>query len=270
MDPRILAIMLTAALATAACSGPTTPAAEGTPEAADVAASAPERQAAPASFVNTVWAVSDSKQVEIGSLRVFLSDGTLVMASPNSKPALGSWRESGGRLSITEDGQSYDVDVLELTESSFRIRMHSPGEPVEILFKPADRAALPKAQEAPAGTAAGAALWGSRWRLEDLGGAGVVDGVEATLEFPSQGRASGSGSCNRFNGAVKVDGGRIAFSGIAATRRACPEAAMNQESAYFAALGKVARYESDGANLYLYVAETEAPLRFIRADEGRP
>jgi heat shock protein HslJ len=264
MNPRILAMTLAGALATGACSEPGTSAPQSSPEVADVPAVAPD------SFVNKVWAVSDSKQVEIGSLRVFLSDGTLVMASPHAKPALGSWRESGGRLSITEEGRSYDVDVLELTETAFRVRIHSPGDPIEILFKPADRAALPQAQEAPAGAAAGTALWGTRWRLEDLGGAGVVDGVEATLEFPTQGRASGSGSCNRFNGGVKVDGGRIAFSGIAATRRACPEAVMNQESAYFAALGKVERYESDGTNLYLYVAETDVPLRFIRADDARP
>ena len=124
--------------------------------------------------------------------------------------------------------------------------------------------------EAPADPVAGAALWGTAWRLQDLGGAGVLDRVEATLEFPSEGRVSGSGSCNRFTGTVKVGGGRIGFSGIAATRRACPEAVMNQENAYLAALGKIERYESDGTNLYLYVEQTGASLRFIRTDEAMP
>jgi hypothetical protein len=95
------------------------------------------------SFVNTVWAVAQSKQAELGSLRVFLSDGTLVMTSPNAKPAFGSWRRDGDRLTITEEGLDYDFDVLELTHEAFRIRIHNPGEPVEILFKPATAENIP-------------------------------------------------------------------------------------------------------------------------------
>lgn len=95
------------------------------------------------SFVNTVWAVAQSKQVELGSLRVFLSDGTLVMTSPNAQPAFGSWHQNGDRLTITEEGLDYDVDVLELTHDAFRIRMHNPGVPVEILFKLATAENIP-------------------------------------------------------------------------------------------------------------------------------
>jgi hypothetical protein len=89
------------------------------------------------SFVNRVWTVAESQQVVPGELRVFLSEGTLVMASPHAKPALGSWRGQDGRLTITEEGLEYQVDILELTDDAFRIRIHSPGELVEILFRPA-------------------------------------------------------------------------------------------------------------------------------------
>jgi hypothetical protein len=109
----------------------------------DVPKSSPEPAQSKISFVNTVWAVAQSKQVELGSLRVFLSDGTLVMTSPNAKPAFGSWRQDGHRLTITEEGLDYDVDVLELTHDAFRVRMHNPGEPVEILFKPATAENIP-------------------------------------------------------------------------------------------------------------------------------
>jgi hypothetical protein len=98
------------------------------------------RPAAPAAaptFVNRVWAVAESKQVAPGELRVFLSEGTLVMAAPHATPALGSWRRLDERLMIVEEGLEYQVDILELANDSFRIRMHSPGEPVEILFRPA-------------------------------------------------------------------------------------------------------------------------------------
>jgi hypothetical protein len=36
-------------------------------------------------------------------------------------------------------------------------------------------------------------LQGTTWRLEDLGGAGVLDGAEATLEFPAAGKVAGRG-----------------------------------------------------------------------------
>jgi hypothetical protein len=42
-------------------------------------------------------------------------------------------------LTITEEGLEYDVEILELSEDVFRIRIHSPGEPVDILLKPAAR-----------------------------------------------------------------------------------------------------------------------------------
>ncbi|MGH8203713.1 MAG: META domain-containing protein [Steroidobacteraceae bacterium] len=122
------------------------------------------------------------------------------------------------------------------------------------------------APRAPSGAreAGPVTLTGTAWILEDLAGAGVVDRVQATLEFPAEGRVSGNGSCNHFSGDVTLDGERIAFGTIAATQRSCPEAVMNQESAYLKALGKAERFETDGENLYVYIAENPEPLRFTR------
>ena len=99
--------------------------------------------AAPASFVNRVWVVAESPQVAQGELRVFLSDGTLVMTSPHATPAFGTWSYKEGSLKITEESHEYAVDILELTRDSFRIRIHSPGEPVVIRFAPADPSLSP-------------------------------------------------------------------------------------------------------------------------------
>ena len=96
-----------------------------------------EHSAAPANFINRVWVVAESDQVEPGEGRVFLSDGTLVMTSPHGTPAFGTWNDRDGHLTITEESLSYDVDILELTHDTFRIRIHSPGEPVDIRFVPA-------------------------------------------------------------------------------------------------------------------------------------
>lgn len=95
-------------------------------------------QPATGTFINRVWIVAESEQVAQGDLRVFLSEGTLVMASPHGTPAFGKWSNVDGNFTITEESHEYPTDILELTRDTFRIRMHSPGEPVVIRFVPAD------------------------------------------------------------------------------------------------------------------------------------
>jgi len=270
MKTRRSAFVITPLLAMAACSPSESPKTAETPAMPSPPATARLPQTAAPTFINKVWAVAESAQAEPGSLRTFLSDGTLVMASPNATPAFGAWSYSDGKLTITEEGLKYKVDILELTESAFRIRIHSPGEPVEILFRPAEQAppvaattAIQRAAEPEVAEPEPVALWGTAWRLENLAGAGVVDRVRATLEFPDQGRASGNGSCNRFNGVVTVDGSTIQFGGIASTRKACLDAVMKQEDAYFAALRDAERFETDGQILLVYTKDRAEPLRFV-------
>lgn len=105
-------------------------------------------------------------------------------------------------------------------------------------------------------------LWGTAWVLEDLAGTPPVEGKQATLEFPEPGKAAGSGSCNRFFGAVEISGDAITFKAMATTRMACGEAAGKQESAYLKALQEAERFEIDGDALLIYAQELEAPLRF--------
>jgi heat shock protein HslJ/uncharacterized membrane protein len=273
MDARTLAMFVVSLLAVAACDR----AEKSKPASAPAADSAPAARQVPAkaapSFVNRVWKVAESEQVAAGSLRVFLSDGTLVMASPHATPALGAWRYDDGRLTITEEGQEYPADILALSESAFRIRMHSAGEPVEIRFAPAEQPSMgltPGEERADVAKRAKieqatADLWGTAWQLENLAGADVPDGAQATLEFPSEGRASGNGSCNRFNGVVTVEGSTIQFGGIAATRKACADAVMRQEDAYFAALREAERFEIEGEALRIYAADRAEPLHFAAA-----
>jgi heat shock protein HslJ len=215
-----------------------------------------------ASFVNRVWSVAESKQVAAGDLRVFLSDGTLLMASSHGTPSLGTWRPRESGLAITEEGVEYQVEILELTDDAFRIRIHSPGEPVEILFRPAAPETGPA--ESSDDMASTPVLTGTRWRLEDLAGKGVVDRAEATLEFVSDTAVSGNGSCNRFRGPVTVGRGTISFRALAATRMFCGEAVTNQETEYLAALAAAERWEVEEPFLRIYAAGRPEPLRFVR------
>ncbi len=92
---------------------------------------------APATFVNKVWSVRESPGVAAGTLYVFLSEGTLVITSPNSRPALGKWTYDQKILTMVEEGISYKVDILTLTADEFEILSHNPGGALEITMVPA-------------------------------------------------------------------------------------------------------------------------------------
>ena len=93
--------------------------------------------AAPVGFVNRVWKVEKSSSVSPDTMYVFLSDGTLVVTSPQGKPSLGTWKSDAGKMTMVEEGLSYPVDVLTLDAGRFTIRSHNPGEPVDIEMVPA-------------------------------------------------------------------------------------------------------------------------------------
>jgi heat shock protein HslJ len=104
-----------------------------------------ESGAPPASFVNKVWTVAKSTAVAQGTLYVFLSEGTLVIASSTGKPSLGKWTRDGGRLTMIEEGIPYRTDILEVRDDLLRIRSHNPGGAVDITLVPAGDAQTDKA-----------------------------------------------------------------------------------------------------------------------------
>lgn len=129
------AASMAALLLAVACSKAPEPAA---------AAATPKPQLAEArpGFVNKVWEVSQSTKVAPGNFYVFLADGTLVMTSPNSKPAFGAWTYKNGALTMIEESHPYKVDILGLSHDAFRIRSNNPGGSVEISLVTAKSAPL--------------------------------------------------------------------------------------------------------------------------------
>lgn len=226
-------------------------------------------------FVNKVWRVAASSGMTPGQLVIFLSEGTLVFAASHDRPALGSWRRDAEGLTMVEEGIPYRVDILELSGAEFRIRTHNPGGSIETRFVPADGTEPgPAAAEPDVGPPAPSEreegntieMVGTEWRLKDLGGAGVLDGAETTLEFPEAGKAVGNASCNRFFGAVDISGASIGFGPLATTRKFCAEAVMNQETKYLQALKEAERFSLDGSALLIYSKGMERPLRFVPVD----
>ena len=117
---------------------------------------------------------------------------------------------------------------------------------------------------APAPAAATApVVWGSAWRLLDLGGAGVLDRAP-TLEFPDSGRVAGNASCNRYFGSVRVDGDSIHFSAMGSTKMACAEDINAQEQRFLAALSEAATFTVEDSILFITSRNLAQPLRFLR------
>jgi putative lipoprotein len=109
-------------------------------------------------------------------------------------------------------------------------------------------------------------LVGTSWLVEDIDGRGVIDNLQSTIRFDTDGRVSGMGGCNRYFGSVTIDGGSISFGPLGATQMACPPAIMDQEDRFLRALANARRFETKNGLLYVF-GDGQAPLlRFSRRD----
>lgn len=96
---------------------------------------------------------------------------------------------------------------------------------------------------------------------EWVGDEPVVGRTPLSLVLGSDGRAFGNAGCNHWFGTYSIDGERIAFSDMAATRKACAEPIMRQEEAYLNGLRQTQRWDiSHIDQLRLWPAEG-APIR---------
>lgn len=116
--------------------------------------------------------------------------------------------------------------------------------PVDILVVGVGQKPLPEAELAP--------FYDKLLEVVELGQTELVDGQHPTFRLSADLRASGTSGCNNWFAQATLDGGTIGFSPAAATRMACAGKGLStQESAFFAALEKVARWEKRGQLIYL-------------------
>ncbi len=102
------------------------------------------------------------------------------------------------------------------------------------------------------------ALTGGEWRVEDIGGRGVIDTARTTIAFDEQGRITGSGGCNSYSGSYELAGDVLTFGPVAATRKACVPAVSDQEHKFFTFL-----------NAPLTVTLTETGALVLTDPQGR-
>jgi len=90
-------------------------------------------------IVNRAWQVASSTAGDPGQLYTFLSDGTLLIASADGVPFVGTWVYAPGRLTFVEEGPAFTVDIVRSTADTLQVRGANPGGTLEIVFVPARR-----------------------------------------------------------------------------------------------------------------------------------
>ena len=115
-------------------------------------------------------------------------------------------------------------------------------------------------------TQADDALYQHPWKLVEIGPLGTLRPIPPeftiTLQFDRELRAHGASACNRYFAAYHVDGPRLRFQQIGATRMMCPGPAMALEGDYFAALEQVETYQLQEDQLMLSYDQGKSLLRF--------
>jgi len=115
------------------------------------------------------------------------------------------------------------------------------------------------------GPAAPQGLAGAPWVVREIGGQPVPAAPRADITFDGQGRAHGTGGCNRFNGGYVLEGAALHFGPAAQTNMACEAPAMALEARLHAALAMVRGWRMEGVALLLLDDAGAVALRLARA-----
>ncbi|MGC8120669.1 META domain-containing protein [Marinobacter sp. VGCF2001] len=113
---------------------------------------------------------------------------------------------------------------------------------------------------------AAVSLAGSQWQVLEIDGEPVIADSEVTLAFTEQGRVFGSSSCNRFNGGWHMQGEKLSFTHMAATKMACLDALMQQENRFLSLLGDVDRYQVENDGRLVLTTGQGTTLRALPSD----
>ncbi|HTO31215.1 MAG TPA: META domain-containing protein [Pararhizobium sp.] len=102
-----------------------------------------------------------------------------------------------------------------------------------------------------------------RWLVEDIGGGGVIDFLQTTLEINDDGTYAGFAGCNSYTGTFGLSGDEISFSPPGATRKICVPAVMDQEGKFFEVLKRGLSWKVDDTKLFLAGPNAKIGLRLV-------
>ena len=105
----------------------------------------------------------------------------------------------------------------------------------------------------------------THWEADDIGGQPVLSGDPPTLRFTDdQGQVNGYAGCNQFFGSAEINGDRLSFGPLGATRMACGEQRDAQEYRFLQALEKTRSYTFGGTTLSLQDETGGTQIRLTR------
>jgi heat shock protein HslJ/uncharacterized lipoprotein NlpE involved in copper resistance len=240
---RVLALLATAFLAACATTTPT----------------------ASPGLDDTVWMLAELTGTELlPDVPVTVRfEGDRISGSDGCNHFSGTWSVSGETFRLGDDLVSTEMacaePVMQQASAFTAALMAASG-----VRRTADTLQLVDANGSALAQFAGhaPALAGSSWQVVALNNGreaveSVPAGIELTITFGADGRATGSAGCNRFTAAYRADGDALAIARPALTRRHCsaPEGVMVVEAAFVAALETVATVQRAGRRLELRAAD---------------
>ena len=103
----------------------------------------------------------------------------------------------------------------------------------------------------------GAALTGKNWQPSVIAGERIPRDNTLFVHFAVDGSVNGNSGCNQFSGRLETTESGIAMGNLVSTRKACPSAEMERESAFMNALQSTGGFELNLGTLQLLDAEGE-------------
>jgi heat shock protein HslJ len=104
------------------------------------------------------------------------------------------------------------------------------------------------------------------WTVEFIGERPVIDRSPAFIQFTEDDKVAGNSSCNRFSASYSLSETQLSLGQAASTRMACPEALMEQEQRFLAALARVAQVQLENGILELTDADGTLVLKASRQE----
>ena len=116
-------------------------------------------------------------------------------------------------------------------------------------------------QDAVAGDPLAAFGRNVEWHVTEIAGQPVPADTTVTMEIREEGLLGGSGGCNRYNGRINVVDGALHLGELAGTRMMCPEAQMQTERNFHAALTRAKQAQATGDALEITDAAGKVLIR---------
>lgn len=108
-------------------------------------------------------------------------------------------------------------------------------------------------------------LSGTSWKLVSYGPTEdqipAAEGIDTQIDFSTDGKVSGTMGCNRFSGSYEQKEAQLTFGPLMATKMACPDLPMTQESVAFGVMVDTVKYELSGSQLIIF--NEDATLKIV-------